>query len=177
MPVTVSATSFENISSSSSDYLFVDPRVLDILDMYPAIYDFDTFYKNVSLYKLALPEYSRILADQIFRACAKIFSGMRLESDLTSTLVGDMYLSQLAMICHVMELWMIDNRTAATAKSASNGGVVINMSASSSAALYDIESWNLFQTLFLDSSFSSPFDLNTKLFSLLDGIFFDVSRR
>lgn len=175
MPVFVSSTAVSTTDSTTPQ--FFDPRVLDILDMYPAIYDFDIFYKNVSLYKMALPEYSRILAAQIFRACAKIFSGMRLESDSTSTLVGDIYLSQLVMICHVMELWMIDNRTAATAKSASNGGVVIDMSASSSTALSDIQSWNLFQVLFLDNLFASPFDVNTKLFSLLDGIVFNVSRR
>ena len=102
---------------------------------------------------------------------------MRLESDSNSTLVGDMYFSQLVMICHVMELWMIDNRTSATATSASNGGVSIDMSAPSSTALSDIQSWNLFQNFFLDIPFVTPFDLNTKLFSLLDGILFNVSRR
>jgi len=175
MPVFVSNTSLTMAESTSPQ--FFDPRVLEILDMYPAIYDFDTFYRNVSLYKMAFPEYSRILAAQIFRACAKIFSGMRLESDFNSTLVGDMYFSQLVMICHVMELWMIDNRNNATATSASNGGVVINMSATSSAVLFDIQSWNLFQNFFLDIPFVTPFDLNTKLFSLLDGVLFDVSRR
>lgn len=175
MPVFVSNTAVSTTGSTAPQ--FFDPRVLDILDMYPAMYDFDTFYKNVSLYKFALPEYSRIFAAQIFRACAKIFSGMRLESDSNSTLVGDMYFSQLVMICHVMELWMIDNRTSATATSASNGGVSIDMSAPSSTALSDIQSWNLFQNFFLDIPFVTPFDLNTKLFSLLDGILFNVSRR
>lgn len=180
MPVSVISSSVvPNTTFSRDSYTLLEfnPDILSLINTYMSINNFNFFLKSASSYRDSTPEHTKILLGKIFRACAKIFSGIKLEGQFIATVHTDIYLSQLCMICYTMESWMIDNRFKSSIKLPSGGDVVLDMSAEASLALDDINNWNLFSSLFSESSTSAPFDLNEKLFILLSGCSFNLSTR
>ena len=185
MPVTVITSTPNNglntISSSKSSVLYrgfynrLSPDVKNLLQTYPSISYIGDFLSEAWSKSDNMPPESRAVAARIAHALSKAISGLEYELPSNITILGEIHLAQTKALVFNMEEWMIQNLSNATKGSDSIGAAILQIGPDGYSALQEIEQWQLFEEIFYNKVYYSPFIIDHKIVTLLTNVQFQYA--
>lgn len=147
-------------------------EVIEVLELYPSLKILGQFTKDCWKYSSLFPATTRVLCAKLFKNFSKIISGLEYESENQLFVTSFIYLAQIKIMCIMLEEWMIKHQTEADKTSTIDGGVILELTPSGYTLLNEINSWNLFENIYLNNFYSRPFIIDHKCSSLLLNINF-----